>query len=68
MKKKIRIINCSSIDFWYSDMIGKEFEVIDETCRDYLVDKTKMVLKSDAEIVYCDKEIVKELSKKITRN
>ncbi len=68
MKKKIRIVQCSSPSFWYSDLIGKEFEVINETVRDYQVSETKNILKIDADIVYCDEKTLKELSKKITKN
>ena len=35
---KVKIIKCSGDDYWYKDLVGVEFEVIDKiTSQDYIL-------------------------------
>ena len=50
----IKITGCSYDTFWYNNQIGKVFEIIDYSLRDYYVmhgDKVKGILIKDAVLI-----------------
>lgn len=56
MKKftKVKIIQCSSEKYWYSDKIGKEYTVVETSVRDYYVSDNgtvKGILILDLEVI-----------------
>lgn len=58
---KVKIINCSSSRFWYTNMIGQEFDVIDDdhvdgglSFRVISSGELQWIIKSDVEIIPID--------------
>lgn len=52
--EKIIVTSCEDESFWYSDRIGEEFVVADETDKSYEVksgSKYGCILKKDAEFI-----------------
>lgn len=53
-KIKVKIINCDNKESWYSDKIGKTYEIVSGSVRDYYIkedDRIKSILVKDAEVI-----------------